>query len=66
MNDLFSKDWSYSEEYRHECELRYIIKLPLQNRRKYLVLVGERRGIEAQRKIEADLIEIWKEKKNGT
>ena len=55
-----------SEEYRHECELRYIIKLPLQNRRKYLALVGERRGIEAQRKIEADLIEIWKEKKNGT
>ena len=53
------------EEYRHECELRYIIKLPLQNRRKYLALVGERRGIKAQRKIEVDLIEIWKEKKNG-
>ena len=54
-----------SEEYRHECELRYIIKLSLQERRKYLALVGQRRGINAQRKIEADLIQIWKEKKNG-
>ena len=62
MNDLFSKDWSYSEQYRHECELRYICGLTLNARRRYLALVLENRGIKAQQHLKDELEKIWKAK----
>ena len=52
----------YSEEWRHECEVRWISNQPIEVRRKVLGLIGDARGHEAQRRIEADLIDIWKNK----
>lgn len=52
----------YSEEWRHECEVRWIANQPLEIRRKVLGLIGDARGHEAQKQIEADLINIWKNK----
>ena len=53
---------TYSEEHRHACEVRWIASQPLEVRRKVLGLIGDARGIEAQKRIEAELITIWKNK----
>lgn len=53
---------TYSEKYRHECEVRYIASQPLETRRKLLALIGGARGVEAQKKLEAELIQLWKNK----
>lgn len=51
---------TYSEEYRHDCELRWLEKLPLQIRREYLVLVEQKRNKQARDRLEKGLIAIWK------
>jgi hypothetical protein len=48
------------EQYRHECELRWLEKLPLQIRREYLVLVEQKRNKQARERLEKGLIERWK------
>lgn len=53
---------THSEEYRHECEVRWIASQPLETRRKVLGLIGDARGVEVQKRIEAELIELWKNK----
>ena len=53
---------TYSEQYRHECEIRYIASHPLETRRKLLAVIGNARGYEVQRRIEVELIELWKNK----
>jgi len=57
---------TYSEEWRHECEIRHIAKMPLQERRKYLVLVMERRGMPERKRIENSLYVLWERRKNET
>ena len=57
---------TYSEEWRHECEIRHIAKMTLQERRKYLVLVMERRGMPERKRIENSLYVLWERKKNET
>lgn len=59
--DLF-EDTS-SEQYRHECELRYIANMNLSGRRKYLGLVLEKRGVKSLEKLKEGLVELWKDKK---
>ena len=59
--DLF-KD-TKSEEYRHECELRYIANMDLSGRREYLVLVRDKRGLKAMKQLQEGLIQIWEQKK---
>jgi hypothetical protein len=54
---------TYSEKHRHECEVRWIASQPLEVRRKILGLIGDARGIKAQKRIEAELIKLWKNKK---
>jgi hypothetical protein len=54
---------SYSEEWRYECELRYIASMNLQGRRKYLALVLDKRGIKSLEKLKEGLQELWKNKK---
>lgn len=64
----FKKDLrlqSNSEEHRHNCEVRYCIKLPLQERRKYLSKVEDVRGIEERKKLENSLFLLWQKRKNG-
>jgi hypothetical protein len=51
---------TYSEEYRHDCELKWLEKLPLQIRREYLVLVEQKRNKQARERLEKGLIERWK------
>lgn len=51
---------TYSEEWRHECEARQVLKWGLQERREYLQLVGSKRGIEARLKLEDKVRELWK------
>lgn len=62
MNDLF--DDTSSEQYRHECELRYIASMDLSGRRKYLGLVLEKRGVVALNKLKEGLELLWKNKKS--
>lgn len=56
---------TYSEQYRHECELRYIASMDLSGRRKYLGLVLEKRGIKSLEKLKEGLQELWKNKKSN-
>jgi len=56
--DLF--DDTYSEQYRHECELRYIASMDLSGRRKYLALVLDKRGVKSLEKLKEGLEQIWK------
>ena len=51
-----------SEQYRHECEIRYIANMNLKERREYLGLVAQHRGAKAVQQIKAELIQIWKNK----
>lgn len=53
---------TYSEEWRHECEVRWIANQPLEVRRKVLGLIEDARGKQARKKIEAELIAKWKNK----
>lgn len=59
--DLFED--TYSEEYRFKCELKYISQMNLSERRKYIVLVGEKRGMKARQEIENGLILFWNNRK---
>ena len=59
--DLFED--TYSEQYRHECELRYIASMDLKGRRHYLGLVLEKRGVVALNKLKEGLERIWKNRK---
>ena len=53
---------TYSEQYRHECEIRWLASQPLEIRRKVLGLIGDARGREAQQRLQDELVEIWKSK----
>lgn len=52
-----------SEQYRHECEIRYVASMNLSGRRKYLGLVLEKRGVKALDKLKEGLVELWKDKR---
>lgn len=60
--DLF--DDTSSEQYRHECELRYIASMKLSERRRYLGKVLEKRGVVALDKLKEALTELWKKNKS--
>lgn len=50
---------SYSDEFRHECEIRYIASMDLSGRRKYLALVLDKRGVKSLEKLKEGLTELW-------
>lgn len=54
------------EKYRHECELRYIASMNLSERRKYLGLVLEKRGVVTLEKLKEGLTKLWTDKKSKT
>lgn len=58
--DLF--DNTSTEQYRHECELRYIASMSLSERRKYLGLVLEKRGVNALETLKEGLTKLWSHK----
>lgn len=52
--DLFD-----DETYRHECEVRWVAGLILPERRKYLDVVEQKRGLKARKRLEEGLKELW-------
>ena len=54
---------TYSDEHRHNCEINWLSKLPLQLRREYLVLVEQKRNKQARDRLEKGLIDLWNSKK---
>lgn len=54
---------TYTEAYRHECEVRYVVSLGTQeDRRKYLAGVAKRRGLEAMSTLRNDAIRLWEKR----
>lgn len=53
----------YSEEWRMECEARYVLSIPKQERQNYLADVEGKRGKEARLTLEAEIMKQWKNKK---
>lgn len=52
-SQLIAKVDTYSEEWRHECECRYVLSLKnLNDRRNYMSLVRKSRRKEAIKKLE--------------
>jgi hypothetical protein len=51
-----------TEKYRHECEVRYVVKKEPAEIRSYLELVERRRGKPAMEKLRADARQAWKVK----
>jgi len=60
MKDLNSKDWSWSEEWRKECEARELLSWPLDKRRKQLDLVQQKRGWQARLDLQDEMERLWK------
>lgn len=54
-----SQSSNISEQYRHECELRWMLRLSLQKRREHLENVGRIRGDDARKQLEKGLLELW-------
>ena len=52
---------SASEEWRHECEARYILKLPsLEQRRAWLADLERRRGKAAVDRLRDTMSQLWR------
>jgi hypothetical protein len=60
MKDLNSKDWSWSEEWRKECEARELLSWHLDKRRKQLDLVQQKRGWQARLDLQDEMERLWK------
>lgn len=51
---------SDSEAWRHECEARQVINWPsIHKRREYLNLIGEKRGLDARKRLENTIRQLW-------
>lgn len=48
-----------SEAWRHECEVRTVLDMPLDRRKGYLDLVAKQRGKEAARLLRRDVYLTW-------
>lgn len=58
MND---RGHTYSDQYRHECEVRYVLSLPGKERRRaYLEAVDKLRGKAAGDRLRQDILKAWK------
>lgn len=54
-------DPTWTEQHRLECEARHVIKMPtLQDRRAYLERVELKRGKEARKYLEQEILKQWK------
>lgn len=53
----------YSEEWRMECEARYVLSIPKEKRKMYLADVESKRGKESRVQLEGEILRLWKNKK---
>ena len=49
-----------TEQYRRECEARWVLGLPKQDRKPWLNSIGERRGKDAQAYLEEEVIRQYR------
>ena len=64
----FSMNFHSSEEYRHQCEVRQVLRWRAENRDKavsYLQLVRQKRGDAKADKLERDTKEQWAKGNRG-
>lgn len=62
-----SKDSTSLETYRHQCEVRWILKMSGKSeRRDYLDLVRKRRGQQSANVLERDVMNQWKKGNRGS
>lgn len=55
-----ARAYTYSEQFRHECEVRYVVALPTrQQRLDFLAAVEKRRGEAAARRLRDDVQQAW-------
>lgn len=54
---------SYSEEWRMECEARYVLSIPKEQRKNYLADVESKRGKEPRLQLEQEILRLWTNKK---
>jgi len=52
-----------TEQYRRECEARWVLSLPHRERKPWLDAIGRRRGPEAQKYLEEEVIRQFRLKK---
>ena len=55
---------TYSEAWRRECEARDLLSKPLQERRRHLALVEEKRGLQALYYLQEEMLRLWNIQKN--
>ena len=53
-----------SEAWRRECEARDLLSKPLQERRRHLALVEEKRGLQALYYLQEEMLRLWNIQKN--
>lgn len=67
MHSVKNENWLYSEEYRHQCDVRFVLKVRqeqgLQNFRKY---VAESGLYKRWHKIEKDFNDQWRKGNRGS
>jgi hypothetical protein len=56
------RDYRASEQFRAECEARYVLSKPLAERREYLRGVEEHRGIAGRKYLERVILSEWQKK----
>lgn len=54
-----SPSCTWSEAWRAECEARYVMRLPKQQRQEYYRAVAEKRGEKAAHRLVADVNRLW-------
>jgi len=57
------RDYRYSEEFRAECEARYVLAKPLAKRREYLLGVEKERGADGRSYLERVIRSEWEKRK---
>jgi hypothetical protein len=56
------RDYRASEQFRAECEARYVLAKPLAERREYLRDVEKHRGIAGRKYLERVIMSEWQKK----
>ncbi len=57
---------SSSERWRHECEARHILMMPVENRRGMLDAIEKKRGEAARKGLEGLVFQLWIDKQART
>ena len=53
--------WTWTEQWRMECEARHVTNMPtLKDRRGYLERIGIKRGQAARKQLEQEILRQWK------